>query len=424
MDYILKNGTAYIDGKFVKRDLSVSKGKLSFSVPSDGASFKTIDCLNKFIFPGFVDVHVHLREPGFSYKETIKTGTTAAAAAGYTAVFSMPNLNPVPDSLENLKVQQDIIVRDAVISVYPYAAITKGEKGAELADMETLAAKVRAFSDDGKGVQSAEMMEKAMLIAKKYGKVIAAHCEDEALLHGGYIHDGEYAKKHNHKGISSESEYKPIERDLELADKIGVKYHVCHVSAKESVAAIRKAKKGGADVTAETGPHYLLFDDSDLKESGAFKMNPPIRAKEDREALIEGIKDGTIDMIATDHAPHSAEEKSKGLLSLNGIVGLETAFPAVYTKLVKTGVITLEKLIELTSVNPCKRFGLNNAIEEGNVANFSVFDLGWSYKINSAEFLSMGKSTPFDGMNVYGKCKLNFCGGKPVFSDGTLTDKL
>lgn len=415
MDYILQNGTVYCGGKFVKKDLAIIAGQVCFSIPSDTTSFTVVDCLNRVIFPGFVDVHVHLREPGFSYKETIKSGTTAAAAAGYSAVFSMPNLKPVPDSVENLKIQQDIIDKDAVISVYPYASITKGQKGEELSDLEELADKVLSFTDDGKGVQNDDMMRAAMTIALKHDKIITAHCEDESLLNGGYIHDGEYAKKFGHKGICSASEYKQVERDLKLVEQIGVKYHVCHVSAKESVAAIRNAKSRGVNVTAETGPHYLVLNDMMLADDGAYKMNPPIRAEEDRLALIEGIKDGTIDMIATDHAPHSKEEKSKGLLSLNGIVGIETAFPVLYTELVKNGVITLEKLVELMSVNPSKRFGLDIAIEDGKNANLTVFDISEEYKIDPDEFLSMGKSSPFIGRKVYGKCLMNFTNGKLVW---------
>ena len=415
MNYILKNGTIFVNGQLVKKDLAIENGKVSFSVPSNTCSYTVIDCLNKFIFPGFVDVHVHLREPGFSYKETIKTGTIAAASAGYSAVFSMPNLRPVPDSVENLMVQKQIIDKDAVISVYPYASITKAQKGEGLSDMVELADHVLAYTDDGVGVQGNDMMEEAMKIAKSLDKMIVAHCEDNSLLFDGYIHDGEYAKEHGHKGICSASEYKQVERDLELVKQIGVKYHVCHVSAKESVEAIRKAKSEGVNVTAETGPHYLVFDDSMLKEDGAYKMNPPIRAKADREELIKGIKDGAIDMIATDHAPHSQEEKSRGLRSINGIVGIETAFPVLYTKLVKTGEISLEHLINLMSTNPSKRFGLDIEIAEGKDANLCVFDLDEEYKIDTNEFYSMGKCTPFADWKVYGKCLLNFTNGKKVF---------
>ncbi len=417
MDFLLKNGTVYTGGKFVKTDLAIVGGKISFLKPASSSSLKVIDCDNLFIFPGFIDVHVHLREPGFSYKETVKTGTNAAAHAGYSAVFTMPNLNPVPDSVETLKIQQDIIDKDAVISVYPLAAITKGEKGLELSDLEELSEKVIGFSDDGKGVQNTKMMEKAMKIAKEKGKFIVAHCEDESLLNGGYIHDGEYARLHGHKGICSASEYKQIERDLELVEKIGVKYHVCHVSAKESVEAIRKAKARGVNVTAETGPHYLVLNDMMIAESGNFKMNPPIRAEEDRLALIEGIKDGTLEMLATDHAPHSKEEKSKGLLSMNGVVGIETAFPIIYTYLVKKGEITLEKAIQIMSENPAKRFGLSVEIAEGKVANLNVFDLNKEYVINPEEFLSMGKSSPFEGFKVNGKCLANFYNGQPIFNN-------
>jgi len=417
MDYILKNGTVYVDGRLEKKDLAIVAGKVSFSNPVDLCHFSVVDCTNKFIFPGFIDAHVHLREPGFSYKETIKSGTMAAASAGYSAVFSMPNLKPVPDSIENLKVQTDIIKKDAVIKVYPYASITVGQKGEELSDIDALSRCVLAFSDDGVGVQSEEMMKKAMLLAKRNDKFIVAHCEDNSLLNGGYIHDGEYAKAHGHKGICSASEYEQVERDLELAKEIGVKYHVCHLSTKESVSAIRKAKAKGVNVTCETGPHYLLFDDSMLIDDGAYKMNPPIRAKEDRFALIEGIKDGTVDMIATDHAPHSMEEKSMGLKSINGIVGLETAFSVLYTKLVKGGEISLEHLIKIMSENPSKRFNLDIEIKEGALANLTVFDLDNEYEIDSNNFKSKGKCSPFNGWKVFGKCLINFNDGKIVYSD-------
>ena len=362
------------------------------------------------VFPGFCDVHVHFREPGFSYKETIKSGSMASAKGGYTSVCTMPNLNPVPDSLEHLKEQTDIIERDAVIEVLPYAAITIGEKGEELVDMESLAEKVIAFSDDGRGVQSEEMMREAMLRAKALGKMIVAHCEVNELLKGGYIHEGDYAKEHGHRGICSESEWKQIERDLRLAKETGCAYHVCHISTKESVDIIRKAKAEGVNVTCETGPHYLVMDDSDLQEEGRFKMNPPLRGKEDREALIKGIQDGTIDMIATDHAPHSAEEKSKGLeKSPFGITGIETCFPVVYTKLVKTGIITLEKAIELLAINPRKRFG----IKQGN--DFTVWDLEALEKVEPEKFLSMGKATPFEGWELFGKCMLTVKDGQIVY---------
>ena len=369
-----------------------------------------------YIFPGFADVHVHLREPGFSYKETIKSGTLASAHGGYTAVCSMPNLNPVPDSKENLKKQLDIIENDACINVYPYGAITVGQMGEKLSDMEGMAENIIAFSDDGRGVQSDELMEKAMLKAKTLGKMIVAHCEVNDLLKGGYIHDGEYAKANGHRGICSESEWKQIERDLKLVEKTGCSYHVCHISTKESVELIRQAKAKGLDVTCETGPHYLILDDSNLQEHGRFKMNPPLRGKEDRLALIEGIKDGTIDMIATDHAPHSSEEKGRGLeKSMMGVVGIETAFPLMYTYFVETGVITLEKLIELMSINPRKRFGIGGGTDEGQSADFTVVNLNEEYTINPDEFYSMGKATPFEGYKVKGKIMHTYIGGKEIF---------
>ena len=350
-----------------------------------------------FLFPGFCDVHVHLREPGFSYKETIRTGTLAAKRGGYTCVCAMPNLNPVPDSLETLKLQLDLIARDAAIRVLPYGAITAGEKGEVLADMAAMAPYVCGFSDDGKGVQDAGLMREAMQTAKRLGKVIAAHCEVNELLKGGYVHDGDYARAHGHRGICSESEWRQIERDLKLADETGCMYHVCHISCGESARLIRDAKKDGVDVTCETGPHYLLLDENDLQEDGRFKMNPPLRSRRDREALLEALCDGTIDMIATDHAPHSAEEKSRGLeKSAFGIVGLETAFPLLYTHLVKKGVIPLEKLVELMAVNPRRRFGLP-------FGGVTVWDLDRETTVDPATFASMGRATPFAGWKVWGE---------------------
>ena len=362
------------------------------------------------IVPGLCDVHVHFREPGFSYKETIASGSAAAAHGGYTAVCTMPNLDPVPDSAEHLQVQLDAIKRGAAIKVLPYGAITVGEKGEKLADMEAMSDKVCAFSDDGKGVQNDEMMREAMTAAKRLGKIIAAHCEDNSLLFGGYIHDGEYARMHGHRGISSASEYKQIERDLRLAEETGCAYHVCHISTKESVELIRQAKARGVDVTCETAPHYLVLCDEDMQEDGRFKMNPPLRSREDKKALIEGIKDGTIDMIATDHAPHSAEEKGRGLeKSLMGVVGLETAFPVLYTELVTKNIITLDRLVELMSVKPKERFG----IDTNN--DFAVFDISEAYKIDPEDFLSMGRATPFAGREVFGRCLLTVHNGKVVY---------
>ena len=362
------------------------------------------------IVPGLCDVHVHFREPGFSYKETIASGSSAAAHGGYTAVCTMPNLSPVPDSAEHLQVQLDAIKRGAAIKVLPYGAITVGEKGEKLADMEAMSDKVCAFSDDGKGVQNDEMMREAMTAAKRLGKIIAAHCEDNSLLFGGYIHDGEYAKAHGHRGISSASEYKQIERDLRLAEETGCAYHVCHISTKESVELIRQSKAHGVNVTCETAPHYLVLCDEDMQEDGRFKMNPPLRSREDKEALIEGIKDGTIDMIATDHAPHSAEEKGRGLeKSLMGVVGLETAFPVLYTELVMKNIITLDRLVELMSFKPKERFGIDTN------KDFAVFDISEAYKIDPKDFLSMGRATPFAGREVFGRCLLTVHNEKVVY---------
>ena len=364
------------------------------------------------IFPGFCDVHVHFREPGFSYKETIATGCASAARGGYTAVCTMPNLNPAPDTLDHLNIQRQTIENDACIHVYPYGTITMGELGEELADLDAMAPYVCGFSDDGRGVQKDEMMRAAMEKAKKLGKMIVAHCEVNDLLRGGYIHDGVYAKQHGHRGICSESEWVQIDRDLKLVEEIGCAYHVCHISTKESVDIIRKAKARGVNVTCETGPHYLILDDSHLQEDGRFKMNPPLRSKEDRLALIEGIVDGTIDMIATDHAPHSAEEKSRGLeKSAFGVVGLETAFAAMYTHLVKPGIITMERLVELLVDNPRKRFDLPLGLD------FSVWDLNTAYTVDPEEFQSMGRATPFTGMELYGRCLMTVCDGQIVWQE-------
>ena len=381
----------------------------SSAIEKEGFSF--FNSPEYSVLPGFCDVHVHFREPGFSYKETILSGSRAAARGGYTAVCTMPNLNPVPDSPETLQPQLDAIEKDARIAVYPYGAITKGEKGEVLADLEAMAPKVVGFSDDGRGVQSPLLMEQAMRKARELGKLIVAHCEDNSLLRGGYIHDGRYARDHGHRGICSESEWGPIARDLELAAKTGASYHVCHISTKESVEIIRQAKKSGVDVTCETGPHYLTMDDSMLREEGRFKMNPPLRSKDDREALVEGLRDGTIDMIATDHAPHSAEEKSRGLQgSAFGVVGLETAFPILYTCLVRPGLLPMDRLLAALVTNPRNRFG----IPMGN--DFSVWDLNAQYQIDPGDFLSQGKATPFEGWQVFGRCMATFWDGKPVYT--------
>lgn len=422
MTTLLKNATVYIDNSFHRKDVLIDGGKVFVdSVNADSISVSnTVDCTDKIIIPGFTDVHVHLREPGFFYKETIATGTKAAAKGGYTCVCPMPNLNPSPSTLEKLNEQLDIIKRDAVVKTIPYGTITMNQDGrSQLADMEAMAPYVCGFSDDGKGVQTGDLMEEAMIKAKSLNKMIVAHCEDESLLFKGYIHDGEYAKEHGHRGICSESEWKQVERDIALAEKTGCAYHVCHISTKETVDLIRKAKARGVNVTCETGPHYLVLTDMDLQEDGRFKMNPPLRSKKDKEALIEGICDGTIDMIATDHAPHSAEEKAKGLeKSAFGIVGLETAFPIMYTYLVQKGVITLEKLVEIMSVNPRRRFGFEGGvIADGEPADLAVIDLNREWKIDSADFVSKGKATPFEGWKVNGKVLMTFVDGEKVYEE-------
>ena len=396
---IIKNAMVFRNNVFKTEDYFLNvpdTARVSFDNSSD----------NIYVFPAFCDVHVHFREPGFSYKETIYSGSRSAARGGYSDVCTMPNLDPVPDCYESIMEQRKIIERDAAVNVHPYASVTVGEKGEELSDFDALSPLCIAFSDDGRGVQSEDMMRAAMIKAKSMDKIIAAHCEDNSLLNGGYIHDGEYARLHGHRGICSESEWRPIERDIRLAKDTGCAYHVCHISCRESVELIRHAKADGVDITCETAPHYLVMNDMMLEEDGRFKMNPPIRSEDDRLALIEGIKDGTIDMIATDHAPHSAEEKSRGLeKSLMGVVGLETAFPVLYTYLVKEGIISLEKLIELMSVNPRKRFHIKDS-------GICVYDLGKEYAIDPNEFETKGRSTPFSGRKVYGENIMTVIGGK------------
>ena len=418
MDCLLKNANVYIDGSFKKTDIFI-KDNMIVSVDGsvhNGENVVSFDFNNKYIFPGFTDVHVHLREPGFLCKETIETGTKAAARGGYTSVCAMPNLKPVPDSAEDIKIETDIIEKTAVVHVYPYGAITVDEMGKELADLEGMAPYAIAFSDDGHGVQNDDMMRNAMKKSKELGKMIVAHCEVNELLEGGYIHKGKYAELHGHKGICSESEWKQIERDIELVKETGCAYHVCHISTKESVELIRKAKSEGVNISCETGPHYLVLNDMDLQEEGRFKMNPPIRDESDRLALIEGIKDGTIEFIATDHAPHTEDEKSKGLeKSLMGVVGLETAFPIVYTELVRKGIITLEKAMELLNGNAIERFGIGSEIAAGKPADLTVFDLDEEYVIDPKDFLSKGKSTPFTGRKVFGKCLMTMVNGEIVY---------
>ena len=365
------------------------------------------------VLPGFCDVHVHFREPGFSYKETMLTGAAAAARGGYSDVCTMPNLNPVPDSVEHLQAQWDLIPPHGV-RIHPYGSITVGQRGEALADLQGMASHCIAFSDDGRGVQSESLMRQAMTEAKRLGKLIVAHCEDNSLLHGGYIHDGAYAAAHGHRGICSESEWGPIARDLKLAEETGCGYHVCHISCKESVDLIRAAKARGVDVTCETAPHYLTMDDSYLQEDGRFKMNPPLRSAADREALVEGIADGTIDCIATDHAPHSAEEKAKGLEhSAFGVVGLETAFPAVYTHLVRPGIITLERAVRCLTVNPRQRFGITDN------DSFTVWELEHPFTVDPHAFHTLGRATPYAGQTLYGRCVLTVADGQTVYQ---LTD--
>lgn len=415
---LLKNANIYYQDALQKADLLVLNGKIaSIGIGlSSKETVSVVDVNNLYIFPGFADVHVHLREPGFFYKESIATGTTAAAKGGFTLVCSMPNLSPVPDSVENLQVQKDMIAKSAVIKVLPYASISKGQKGTELVDFASLATKCFAFSDDGKGVQKDEQMLLAMEQAQRCGKAIVAHCEDESLLQGGYIHDGEYAKLHGHLGISSESEYSQVARDLQLVKKSNVQYHVCHVSTKETVALIKKAKADGLNVSCETAPHYLAFSDMDLQEDGRWKMNPPIRSKEDRQALIAGIKDGTIEMIATDHAPHSVEEKSKGLEKSNmGVSGLEISFGAINSYMVKQNYIDYPKLVQLMSINPRKLFGLPYGINIGDYADFVLVDAEKEWVVTGQDFVSKGKFTPFEGQKLTGDILMTVYDGHVVY---------
>ena len=474
MKTLLSHADVYVNGSFVKKDILIEDGLIvslsdSFSSQAEDSSVSIVDYSGKYIFPGFVDVHVHFREPGFLYKEDIATGSKAAAKGGYTHVFTMPNLKPVPDSVENMNEELKAIHEKAAIKVYPYASITKGEKGEELVDFEeineyfelledgagpdedgALSGEVRlaGFSDDGTGVETQAYMEEAMQRIAEIDGIISAHCEVKAILGGRNVHDGVLAKELGYKGISSESEWKMVERDIELARKTGCRYHVCHVSTKESIDLIRKAKKDGVDITCETGPHYLLLCDEDIldvyKKSnegkalcanvksglvkydkdykvkygiGRFKMNPPIRSEEDRQALLEGLKDGTVDMIATDHAPHSLEEKSKGFDGLMGVVGLEAAFPVLYTGLVKTGVISLEKLVDLMSMAPARRFDVEHGIEEGLPADLTVYDLNEEYVIDPDKFLTKGRFTPFEGCRVTGKCIATYVDGKKTVDE-------
>ena len=417
-DMLIKGCNVFIDGRFVPSDVEVQGGIVSrvepAVVPNSGVP---VFNYSGIVVPGLVDVHVHLREPGFSFKETMETGTAAAARGGYTAVCAMPNLNPVPDSAEHLAVELEAIRRGAKVHVYPYGSLTVGERGLEMADISAMADAAVAYSDDGRGVQDEDMMRECMRAVAATGKLLAAHCEVDSLLKGGYIHDGAYARAHGHRGICSESEWREVERDIRLAEETGCAFHVCHVSTKESVRLVREARARGVNVTAETAPHYLLLTEEDLQEDGRFKMNPPLRERADRDALIEGLLDGTIGMIATDHAPHTPEEKSRGLeKSPMGVVGLECAFPVLFTGLVEKGVITLEKLVELMSSAPAKRFGIpGGEIEVGKPANLAVFDIDTEHTIDSSEFASMGRATPFEGWRVRGKCLMTVCAGRTVW---------
>ncbi len=420
MTTLLHGGRVWQNGRLTLMDLLIVDGRVS--IPADHFlqenADRVLNCKGLVLFPGFADVHVHLREPGFSYKETIATGSRAAAHGGYTVVCAMPNLNPAPDTAEHLAEELSIIRRDAVIRVLPYGCITMGQKGVgEVIDMASMVKDVAGFSDDGRGVRDEDTMREAMRRCKAVDGIIAAHCEDMSYIpQGGAIHAGKYAEEHGIPGIPSESEWKPIERDLKLAEETGCRYHVCHVSCKESVALIREAKKRGVNVTCETGPHYLLMCQDDLQDEGRFKMNPPLRNKEDREALLEAALDGTIDMIATDHAPHSAEEKSRGLRSsAMGVVGIETAFPLLYTHLVETGKMSLERLITMMTDAPRQRFRLGGGIEEGQQAEITAFDLHAAEKVNPEKFLSMGKATPFEGWDVHAACRFTLLGDQLVY---------
>ncbi|MBP3602381.1 MAG: dihydroorotase [Alistipes sp.] len=415
---LLKGGTVVRNGLIERADVYVVDGKIARVAadiqPAEGD--KIYDCTGLTIMSGLVDLHVHLREPGFSSKETIATGTAAAAHGGFTTVCSMPNLAPAPDTMENLQQQLDIIERDAVIKVLPYATITRKRAGDELVNFAELKPYVAGFSDDGTGVQTEEVMRQAMVEAAKTDTIIAAHCEVDELLRGGYIHDGEYAAKNGHRGICSESEWKQVERDIELAAEAGCRYHVCHISTKQTVELIRQAKARGVKITCETGPHYLTMCDMDLKEEGRFKMNPPIRSAEDRDALIAGLQDGTIDVVATDHAPHTAEEKSRGLeRSAMGVVGIETSFAVIYTKLVKAGIISLEKAVEVLAEAPRKIFKLGGGLKEGEAADIAVFDLEKEFTVDPDTFLSKGRSTPFEGWQLQGECCLTLVDGRVAY---------
>lgn len=415
---LISGAKVWLGGAFVQRDILVEDGRVveisDHIAPREGV--RTVDGSGKRLLPGLVDMHVHLREPGYGYKETIASGTRASARGGFTTVCPMPNLNPAPDSLENIKKQFDIIEKDAIIDVLPYATITTARRGDECVDHEALAPFVAGFSDDGTGVQSAEVMEEAMRQIAPTGKILAAHCEVETLLEGGYIHKGEWAAAHGHRGICSESEWAEVKRDIELAERTGCRLHICHISTKESVELIRQAKSRGVKVTCETAPHYLALCDEDMREEGRFKMNPPLRSREDMEALRKGVADGTIDVIATDHAPHSAEEKAKGLeKSAMGVVGIETSLAAIYTFMVAGHIITLDRLVEIMALKPREILGIGGGIARGEVLDAVLVDFHSEFDIIPDEFLSMGRSTPFAGMRLRGEVLLTIAGGKIAY---------
>lgn len=424
MRTIYTDAEIFRDGRFERGRLAVEEGRVTAD-DEPRAGDRVVPLGGRRLVPGFVDVHVHLREPGFPQKETIATGTAAAARGGYTAVCSMPNLRPAPDTPETLGLQRDIIRRDAVVRVYPYGCITMGQRGCgELVDFAALAPYAVGFSDDGRGVQSEELMAEAMRRAAAVGRPIVAHCEVDELLRGGYIHDGAYCRAHGHRGICSESEWRQVERDIRLVEQTGCRYHVCHVSTKESVELVRRAKAAGLPVSCETAPHYLLLTDEDLREEGRFKMNPPLRGRADREALLAGIADGTIEAIATDHAPHTAEEKSRGLAgSAMGIVGLECAFPLLYTHLVLPGVVSLERLVTLMAVNPRRLFGLEGGVAAGDAADFTVLDLDARWEVDPAAFFSKGRATPFEGWRVQGRAVLTAVNGREVYRHETMKNQ-
>ncbi|HLS66663.1 MAG TPA: dihydroorotase [Pseudogracilibacillus sp.] len=411
------------EDKFERCELLLEDDKVvAIDTIVEAEADQIIDCGGNVVLPGFIDVHIHLREPGGEAKETIKTGTEAAARGGFTTVCAMPNTNPVPDNEETVRDILQRIEKDAVIRVLPYAAITKGLQGKERTNITELSKLgVFAFTDDGVGIQTAGQMYEAMVEAAKNDMTIVAHCEDNSILYGGAVHEGDVSKRLDMPGILNACEAVHIARDVLLAEAANCHYHVCHVSTKESVRVIRDAKRAGIRVTAEVTPHHLLLTEDDITEDDAnYKMNPPLRAKEDRDALIAGLLDGTIDFIATDHAPHTEVEKEAGILRAPfGIVGLETAFPLMYTHFVKTGKMTFRQLVDYFTKKPAEVFGLPyGMLQVGSIADLTVVDLENEMTIDKTTFYSKGKNTPFDGWNVYGNPLLTIASGKTVYKDG------